>query len=123
MASVIKPKSFGIVFEPPQLTLVYQADGKLRKRTMPIRQLTATSDPHAVANAIIEAHPSLLAPNLVSNNQMVRLIKKLVEHKAAKAANAGGGAAAAVKVTDAPAQPAGKSGAPPPYMTWRAAAI
>jgi hypothetical protein len=29
--SVVKAKSFGLVFEPPQLTLVYEKDGKLRE--------------------------------------------------------------------------------------------
>ncbi len=48
---------------------------------MPIRHLTATSDPKDVAKAIVEAHPALLSPELVSLKQVERLIRRLVEHR------------------------------------------
>lgn len=49
---------------------------------MPVRHLKSTSDPQAVAKAIVEAHPSLLSPELVSTDQIVRLIRRLIKHKA-----------------------------------------
>ena len=48
---------------------------------MPVRRLHADSDPVDVAEAIVQAHPSLLSPNLVSAAQVERLIGRLVEHK------------------------------------------
>ena len=53
---------------------------------MPVRNLEASSDPRSVAETIVAAHPNLLAPNLVSKNQVERLIRKLVEHHKKKPA-------------------------------------
>ena len=51
------------------------------KRTMPIRGLRADSNPASLAQEVVRAHPSLLAPHLVSGSQIERLLKRLVEHK------------------------------------------
>ena len=48
---------------------------------MPVRQLSASSDPTAVAKSIIDAHQALLGPKIVSFKQVERLIKRLVDHK------------------------------------------
>ena len=69
------------MFEPPTLTLVYSVDGKLRKRTMPVRKLHGDSDPVKIATALAAAHPSLLAPHIVSAAQLERLVRRLVEHR------------------------------------------
>ena len=85
MASpVVQPKSFGLTFDPPSVTVVYASGDKLRKRTMPVRQLDASSDVAAAAQQLIDAHPSLLAPHLVSGEQIERLVRKLVNHKIAQ---------------------------------------
>jgi len=69
------------MFEPPTLTLVYSVDGKLRKRTMPVRKLHGDSDPVKIATALAAAHPSLLAPHIVSAAQLERLVRRLIEHR------------------------------------------
>ena len=74
-------RSLGVMFEPPTLTLVYSVDGKLRKRTMPVRKLHADSDPVKIAQALAAAHPSLLAPHIVSSAQLERLVGNLVQHR------------------------------------------
>ena len=61
-AELVRPKSLGVMFEPPALTLVYSVGGKLRKRTMPVRHMHADSDPNTLAQQIIDAHPTLLSP-------------------------------------------------------------
>ena len=83
LEGTVQARSLGVMFEPPTLTLVYARlpEGKLRKRTMPVRRLHAQSDPKVIAKALAEAHPSLLAPHIVSLSQLERLIGKLVEHK------------------------------------------
>ena len=48
---------------------------------MPVRRLAADSDPVAVAQEIVKAHPNLLSPQLVSEAQVERLMKRLIEHK------------------------------------------
>ena len=56
MASpVVQPKSFGLTFDPPSVTVVYASGDKLRKRTMPVRQLDASSDVAAAAQQLIDA--------------------------------------------------------------------
>ena len=81
LAGTIQPRSFGVMFDPPTLTLVYSIDSKLRKRTMPVRRLTAESDPADLAARLVRTHPSLLAPNVVSPAQLERLVAKLIAHK------------------------------------------
>ena len=50
----IIPKSFGLVFEPPQLTLVYQQDGKLRTlRAAPTTAIRIHDSPRA-ADSVAE---------------------------------------------------------------------
>ena len=80
-ATAIVPRSLGVMFEPPTLTLVYAVGGKLRKRTMPVRHLQADSDPSQLAQQIIAAHPTLLSPQQISAAQITRLMGKLVAHK------------------------------------------
>ena len=48
---------------------------------MPVRKLHGHSNPAEIAQGIIRAHPSLLAPHLVSAAQVERLIGRLVEHR------------------------------------------
>ena len=48
---------------------------------MPVRQLRPDSDAKEVSKEIIKAHPSLLAPHLVSGLQVERLVARLIEHK------------------------------------------
>ena len=45
-AMAVTPRSFGLVFEPPQLTLVYQAEGKLRTLC---RYAIRTPPPHRLS--------------------------------------------------------------------------
>ena len=70
----ISPKTFGLIFEPPQLTLVYRLDGKLRKRTMPVRDVSPTTDPQQAAQAMMESHPAMLSCEIVSDRQLTRLM-------------------------------------------------
>jgi len=80
--SQVVPKSFGLKYDPPSIALVYEMDGKLRKRTMPVRKVQATSDPSALATQLTQTHQSLLGPDVVSHEQIVRLMTKLVQHAA-----------------------------------------
>ena len=82
--NTVTARSLGVMFEPPTLTLVYSVEGKLRKRTMPVRHLRGDSDPRKVAQALSAAHPSLLAPHVVSPVQLERLLAKLVKHVATR---------------------------------------
>ena len=62
---------------------------------MPVRKLKATSDPLKVAEKIVQSHPNLLAPHLVSTSQVERLIRRLIDAQAADGAAPLTGAAAA----------------------------
>ena len=50
------------------------------KRIMPIRQLRADSDANTMARAMVQAHPNLLDPHLVSLRQVERLLRRLIEY-------------------------------------------
>ena len=87
------PKSFGLTYDPPSITVVYALNEKLRackphsppcdcagrhtlcasfcagKRTMPVRELHVGSDPDELARGITAAHPALLGPQAVSHQQ------------------------------------------------------
>lgn len=98
-ASLPVPKSFGLTYDPPSITVVYALDEKLReckphspclpcpaprharyrpcslcagKRTMPVRDLHAGADPDELARGITAAHPALLGPQAVSHQQARR---------------------------------------------------
>ena len=43
MAAIV-PRSLGLMFEPPTITLVYSVEGTLRKRTIPVRRLKPSSE-------------------------------------------------------------------------------
>ena len=58
---------------------------------MPVRHLSASSDARTVAESIIKAHPSLLAPHLVSLSQVEGLMRRLIEHRASEARHAAAG--------------------------------
>ncbi len=79
------PKSFGLTYNPPSLTLLYQINGTLRKRTMPIRHLSQDSDPAAMAKRLSDDNPLLLAPSIVSAQQLRSLIAKLVDNLGSQA--------------------------------------
>ena len=76
---------------------------------MPVRKLKATSDPLKVAEKIVQSHPNLLAPHLVSTSQVERLIRRLIDAQAADGAAPLTGAAAA----PAPSKPAAEPAAAP----------
>ena len=108
-ATGIQPKSLAITYQPATLTLIYSDDqGKLRKRTMPVRGLRADSNPAVLSRDIIRAHPQLLAPHLVSNTQVERLMKRLVEHKQQQQQQHGSGLI--TSKSDAAGQPSQSSG-------------
>ncbi|KAL1495962.1 hypothetical protein AB1Y20_014603 [Prymnesium parvum] len=77
----IQPRQFGVTLNPPTITLVYSVDGKLRKRTMPVRNLRSDSNAKELAQKLAEQHPNLLDPSIVSAEQLERLTAKLVQHK------------------------------------------
>lgn len=84
---------------------------------MPVRHLTPTSDPLKVAEKIVQAHPNLLAPHLVSTSQVERLIRKLVEQQKRDAmlgaADKPASSEAAAALASAPAAPAAPSASAP----------
>ena len=56
----ISVRKIGVSFQGPNLVLVYNSNGITRKRNMPIRDLTATSDCNALASTIKRRHSKYL---------------------------------------------------------------
>lgn len=51
---------------------------------MPVRGLRPGSDPKEIAQQLMERHPQLLAPTIVSQSQVERLVSRLIEHVTVK---------------------------------------
>ena len=48
---------------------------------MPVREVQADSDIAELTDRLAEAHPTLLAPHVVSQEQLQRLVAKLIAHE------------------------------------------
>lgn len=114
----LTPRRFGLTFAPPSLTVVYTAlDGrKARRRNIPIRRLSAQSDPAAVAAQLARSHADLLGQ--VQPAQLEGLCRRLVEAASRRPPASAGHAppaaplaAPAVRVAGAPPAGDGAGGA------------
>ncbi|KAJ4462079.1 hypothetical protein PAPYR_1251 [Paratrimastix pyriformis] len=76
------PKQLGLKYSPPAIILEYEVPStkKLRRRFMPVRELSEYSDAEVVAQALVEHHTPYLDPKFIKFEQIVSLVSQLQEH-------------------------------------------
>ena len=75
MANGIKIKKCGIKFDPPSLLINYEKeDGKLRLRTMPLRNFTKTTSVPQAADELLSNSGHIQILKKITRSQLERLI-------------------------------------------------
>eukprot|EP01116_Phalansterium_solitarium_P011327 TRINITY_DN26970_c0_g1_i1.p2 TRINITY_DN26970_c0_g1~~TRINITY_DN26970_c0_g1_i1.p2 ORF type:complete len:191 (+),score=55.44 TRINITY_DN26970_c0_g1_i1:732-1304(+) len=78
----IKPKRFGLKYDPPTLLLEYEtAQKKKRRRSMPVKGLAPSSTASKIVDDLVKKNPQHLGARVVSSKQLTRLIQKLLDRQ------------------------------------------
>eukprot|EP00088_Acartia_fossae_P048826 TRINITY_DN5338_c0_g1_i2.p1 TRINITY_DN5338_c0_g1~~TRINITY_DN5338_c0_g1_i2.p1 ORF type:complete len:508 (-),score=104.15 TRINITY_DN5338_c0_g1_i2:266-1789(-) len=85
----VVPKKLGTVFSPPTLILLYKNKKNYKKLSMPIRELSVTSDCSVLAARLQARHKRQLSSvNIIAIEKMIRLIQEIMKgHARSEALN------------------------------------
>lgn len=76
----VQPKKLGIHFSPPTLILLYKTQSNYKKLSMPIRELSVTSDCSVLASRLQGRHKKQLSSvNIIAIEKMIRLIQEVIK--------------------------------------------
>jgi len=76
----LQPKKLGILFSPPTLILLYKTQSNCKKLSMPIRELSVTSDCSVLASRLQARHKKQLSSvNIIAIEKMIRLIQEVIK--------------------------------------------
>eukprot|EP00747_Dinoflagellata_sp_TGD_P163987 gnl/TRDRNA2_/TRDRNA2_183312_c0_seq1.p1 gnl/TRDRNA2_/TRDRNA2_183312_c0~~gnl/TRDRNA2_/TRDRNA2_183312_c0_seq1.p1 ORF type:complete len:588 (+),score=86.22 gnl/TRDRNA2_/TRDRNA2_183312_c0_seq1:40-1764(+) len=112
----ICPKRFGLKYDPPCIILEYLrvSTGKLFHRQIPLDHLCASSDPDHVAERLCQKYKDLLGEGMLSLEQLVSLVQKIITARKEKD-NKLSERAAALAAFGAIAKPSGRVASTPDF--------